>query len=241
MNKIEVNGKTIEIKDPTVTDWANVMKYKTILDEEELYYKMLQEFTGMDRDELLSQDATFVIRIGDIVQNILLNENQKLYPEFEHDGIKYKLVDVNNISFGLYVDIDTYLRKDDNYRMSNMNELAAYLYCEEGLKYSDSNFKKRIDAFKTLPVKFVNGALFFLVNLVGASQSLTQLYSKSKVMWKIMKIRIAFIVIMDGITQLVHSQKTKFGRLIMWLMSPLLGLSIILVTLWTSIRKKKKK
>lgn len=63
MNKIEVNGKTIEIKDPTVTDWANVMKYKTILDEEELYYKMLQEFTGLDRDELLSQDETFVIRI----------------------------------------------------------------------------------------------------------------------------------------------------------------------------------
>ena len=112
---------------------------------------------------------------------------------------------------------------------------------EEGVEYGVSDFKARIEAFKDLEVKYVESALFFLANLAEASQSLTQLYSKSKWLWRIMKIRIALMIIGDGITQLVHSQKTKFGRLIMWLISPLLGLSIISVTLWTSIRKKKKK
>jgi len=240
-NKIEFDGKSYEVKEPTITDWSNVMKYKDILDEEEMYYKILEEFTGMSRDEILSHNAADIIRIGDAVQQIMLHQNKKLHSSFEHKGIKYLLVDVNRISFGQFVDIDTFLRKDEKYRILNLNELAAYMYCEEGVEYGVSDFKARIEAFKDLEVKHVESALFFLANLAEASQSLTQLYSKSRLLWRIMKIRIALMIIGDGITQLVHSQKTKFGRLIMWLISPLLGLSIISVTLWTSIRKKKKK
>lgn len=240
-NKIEIDGIDYAVKEPTVTDWANVMKYKTILDEEELYYKMLEEFTGMSKDEILSKDAGTIVKIGDIVQTMLLKENQKLYPSIEHNGIKYNLVDVHSISFGQYVDIDTFLRKNEQYKVQNMNELAAYLYCEAGTKYADSNIKNRIEKMKDLPIKYVNSSLFFLLNTAKASHDLTNLFSKSKLMWKVLKIRLVFHIIGDGIKQLVHSQKTKFGRLIMWLISPLLALSIILVTLLTSIRKRRKK
>jgi hypothetical protein len=240
-NKIEFNGKSYEVKEPTITDWSNVMRYKDILDEEEMYYKILEEFTGMSRDEILSHNAADIIRVGDAVQQIMLHENKKLNTSIKHKDKTYLLVDVNRISFGQFVDIDTFLRKDEKYRILNLNELAAYMYCEEGVEYGVSDYKGRIEAFKDLPVKHVESALFFLANLAEASQNLTQLYSKSRLLWKIMKIRIALMIIGDGITQLVHSQKTKFGRLIMWLISPLLGLSIISVTLWTSIKKKRKK
>jgi len=216
-SRIEFNGRTINVKEPTISDWSKVMKYKDLLDEEELYYKMLEEFTGMEKDEILKQDAATIIRLGDVVQNILMYENKKLYKEIEHNGMTYELMDVNNISFGQYVDLDTFLRKDEKYRTQHLNELAAYMYVEKGT------------------------ALFFLLNIAEASQSLTQLYSKNKLMVKLLKIRIVFMVITDGIMQFHNSPKTKYGKLIMWLISPLSVPLITLATLWILIKRRREK
>jgi hypothetical protein len=240
-SRIEFNGRTINVKEPTISDWSKVMKYKDLLDEEELYYKMLEEFTGMEKDEILKQDAATIIRLGDVVQNILMYENKKLYKEIEHNGMTYELMDVNNISFGQYVDLDTFLRKDEKYRTQHLNELAAYMYVEKGTKYADSDFKKRIEAMKDLPIKYINSALFFLLNIAEASQSLTQLYSKNKLMVKLLKIRIVFMVITDGIMQFHNSPKTKYGKLIMWLISPLSVPLITLATLWILIKRRREK
>ncbi len=178
-SRIEFNGRTINVKEPTISDWSKVMKYKDLLDEEELYYKMLEEFTGMEKDEILKQDAATIIRLGDVVQNILMYENKKLYKEIEHNGMTYELMDVNNISFGQYVDLDTFLRKDEKYRTQHLNELAAYMYVEKGTKYADSDFKKRIEAMKDLPIKYINSALFFFIEYSrGVSKSYPALFQE---------------------------------------------------------------
>ena len=149
------------------------MKFKDLLDDEELYIKMISEVLGITREEVLSADTTEIIEIGDYVYSFINKESKKLFKQIEFKETKYNLVDVNNISFGQYADIDTFLRKDEGYRIANLNELAAYLYTEDGIVYTNSNIKLRIEEFKTLPIKYVEGAIFFFVEF---SKSISRTY-----------------------------------------------------------------
>jgi hypothetical protein len=238
---IEHKGQKYEVKEPTIESWKNVMIYKDLLDEEEMYVKMISEVTGLSMKEVKSADALEIRIAGDKLWRYLNQESKKLFTTIEHNGITYNLVDLNKVSFGQFVDIDTFMKKDEPYKVANLNELAAYLYCEDGVEYGNSDIKKRIEDFKDLPVKYIEGAIFFLLSLAKGLQELTTLYSKSPVMWWMMRVRIAWASFGDGIKQLVSSQKTKFGKLIVLLTFPLWLVLIILVSLWITISSKKKK
>jgi hypothetical protein len=238
---IEHEGKKYEVKEPTIESWKNVMIYKDLLDEEEMYVKMISEVTGLSMKEVKSADALEIRIAGDKLWRYLNQESKKLFTTIEHKGITYNLVDLNKVSFGQFVDIDTFMKKDEPYKVANLNELAGYLYCEDGVEYGNSDIKKRIEDFKDLPVKYIESAIFFLLNLGKGLQELTTLYSKSPVMWWMMRTKIAWASFGDGIKRLVSSQKTKFGKLIVLLTSPLWLVSIIFLSLWITISSKKKK
>ena len=237
--QVELNKIKYTIEEPNIQLWSNVMKFKDLLDEEELYIKMISEVLGITREEVLSANTTDIIEVGDYVYSFINKESKKLFKQIEFKGAKYNLVDVNNISFGQYVDIDSFLRKDEGYRIANLNELAAYLYTEDGITYTNSNIKFRIEEFKTLPIKYVEGAIFFLLNLARASHELTQLYSQSKLMWMVMRTKITLMLIGDGIRQYRHSQTTKFGKLITWLLYPFISVLITFRILLTRDKNKK--
>ena len=236
---IEHKGKRYEVKEPTINTWKNVMIFKDLLDEEEMNVKMISEVTGLSVKDIKESDALEIRIAGDKLWRYLNQESKQLHKLIEHDGVTYQLVDVNKISFGQFVDIDTFMKKDESYKIANLNELAAYLYCEEGVKYGDSDIKKRIENFKELKVKYIEGAVFFLLSLGKGLHELTQLYSKSKPMWWIMRTRMASVSFGDGMRQLLSSQKTKFGKLIVLLTFPLWLVSIIFLFLWILITRKK--
>jgi len=218
---IEYNGEHYELKEPTIRTWTEIMKFKDILDEDELYIKMISVITGLDREDILQASASQISEVGRVLQNYLNRDSKQLYPEFELNGIKYKLVDLKKISFGQFVDIETFLKKDESYRVANLNELAAYLYCEDGLKYSDSDFPKRIEAMKDAPIKYVESSLFFLLSLERALQELSIVYSQNPKLWKMMKIRIALANFGAGIPSFPTWLKTSFGVLTKLLTYPL--------------------
>ena len=238
---IDYNGKKYEVKEPTISMWVEIMKLKDILDEQEMFVRMISKVTGLKESIILESDAATIRRVGSELYKFINQEQKELHRNIEHKGIKYTLVDVNKISFGQFVDIDTFLNKDEGYRIANLNELAAYLYIEEGTKYSESDFKKRIDQFSDLPIKYLESSVFFLLNSGRALQTLSDLYSKSPVMWQMMRLRIVLSGFGSGMQRLVSLQKTKFGKLIMLLTSPLWLPLIIFLSLWISIRKKKNK
>lgn len=238
---IDYNGKKYEVKEPTISMWVEIMKLKDILDEQEMFVRMISKVTGLKESIILESDAATIRRVGSELYKFINQEQKELHRNIEHKGIKYTLVDVNKISFGQFVDIDTFLNKDEGYRIANLNELAAYLYIEEGTKYSESDFKKRIDQFSDLPIKYLESSVFFLLNSGRALQTLSDLYSKSPIMWQMMRLRIVLSGFGSGMQQLVSLQKTKFGKLIMLLTSPLWLPLIIFLSLWISIRKKKNK
>ena len=240
-NYIEYNKTKYEVKEPTIANWSNVISLKDLLDEQSLYIKMIEEITGLNRDQIKEIPASQVYNVGDTLFQYINQASKQLHQQIDFKGVKYNVIDIHNISFGQFVDIDTFLSKDEAYRIANLNELAAYLYTEDGTKYGDKPFAPKIEMFKELPMKYVEGAVFFLLSSGKALQQLTTLYSKSRLMWEMMRLRITLVRFGDGIKRLVSSQTTKFGKLILFLISPLLLVSIICLTLWTLISKKKKR
>lgn len=240
-NYIEYKNEKYEIKEPTIANWSNVMKLKDILDEQDLYVKLIEEITGLNHDEIKEIPAAQIYNVGDTLFQYINQSQKQLHQVIDFNGKRYTIIDIHNITFGQFVDIDTFLSKDEAYRIANLNELAAYLYTEQGTKYGEKGFAKQIEEFKQLPMKYIEGSIFFLLSSGKALQQLTTLYSKSRLMWEIMKLRITLVRFGDGIKRLVYSQTTKFGKLTLFLISPLLVVSIICLTLWTLINKKKKR
>ena len=238
---LKYDGRKITIQEPTIKMWTEVMKFRELLDEDELNIRMLSLTTGLTVQEIKESDAMSMRIAADTVYKFLNQESKKLFNNIEHNGKKYVLVDIHKMSFGQFVDIDSFLQKDENYRVSNLNELAAYLYTEEGKKYGDNDFQKQIEEFKTLPIKYIEGAIFFLLSIGVLSQQLSVLYSKNKMLWMWMMIRVRFQSIGGGILPYLRLPKTKFGKLTMLLISPLLLVSIILHILWTSINKLRSR
>ena len=240
MESIVHKGKSYPIREITIKMWSEIMKYKDLMDEEELYYKMISEMCGLPKEEMNTADATTILEVGEKLHQILNTDSKKLHPKIEHNGKTYKLVDVHNMSFGQFVDIDTFLSKDENYRISNLSELAAYLYTEEGIDYGKTNFIKQKEEFESLPIRYVEGAVFFLLNFGKALAQLSQIYSNNKLLWWIMRFRMTLTLIGVGTKRLIFSHKTKFGKLIGLLLSPFYLVLTISRFIWTLIKKKRK-
>jgi len=236
---ITSKSKKFEVSEPTIREFCDVMKFKDILNEDELNVRLIEKVTGMSHEEVLEMDASTIQKIGSVLFAHYNKESKKLTQSFELNGITYKFMDVNTISFGQFVDIDTFLKKDESYRIANLNELMAYMYCEEGTKYSDSNFKKRIEVMLDAKSHIVEGALFFLLNLERGLYEIMELSSKSPLMFQIMRLRMAFQSFGDTTRLFRFLQKTKFGKLILLLLWVLLLPLTICLTLLTSITRKK--
>ena len=236
---ITSKSKKFEVTEPTIREFCDVMKLKDILTEDELNVRLIEKVTGMSHEEVMNMDATTIQKIGSVLFAHYNKESKKLFQTFELKGIKYKFMDVNTISFGQFVDIDTFLKKDESYRIANLNELMAYMYCEEGTKYSDSNFKVRIEAMLDAPSHIIESSLFFLSNLEKGLLEIMELSLKSPLMFQMMRLRIAFQSFGATTKLSRYLLKTKFGRLTLLLLWVLLLPLIICLTLLTSIRKKK--
>lgn len=240
-NYIEYNNKRYDIKELTIEMWSGIMKYKNILNEVEMYIKMIAEMTGLKPEEVRDTDAKSIMETGELLHQYINQETRDIHYLISHKDTQYTLVDFKKISFGQFVDIDTFMNKDESYRIANLNELATYLYTEKGTKYGDTDFSSKIEDFKSLPLKYVDSAVFFLWTLERELQNLSVVYSQNKLMWEMMRLKVASVNFGDTIYGLVNSQKTKFGKLILLLLSPLWFVLITSLTLWTYVQSKIKK
>lgn len=238
---IEYNNKKYELKTLTIEMWGNIMKYKNILDDVDMYVKMISEMTGLTPDQVRENDAKSIVKTGSELYKYLNQESKEVHYTMNHKGVEYELCDFSNMTFGQFVDIDTFVAKDESYKISNLNELAAYLYTEKGKKYGQSNFKKNIENFKDLPIKYIEGAVFFLWTLERGLLGLSQVYSGNRWIWRMIKMRIILASFGDTMYGFLNSRRTKFGKLIVLLVSPLFFVSTIFRTCLTYIRNKIKR
>ena len=238
---IEYDNKKYEIKELTIDKWQNIMKFKDILDETELYIRMIAEMTGLKPEQVKDGDAQSIMVCGKMLESYIGQETKKVYGNITFEGIEYELVDFGNITFGQFVDIDTFIMKDESYKIANLNELAAYLYTEKGKKYGEADFKKNIEKFKQLPMKYIEGAVFFLWTLERGLLGLSQLYSENKWLTRGLKVTIVLASFGATISGYLNSRRTKFGKLIVLLVSPLFFVSTIFRTFLTYVRNKRRR
>jgi hypothetical protein len=238
---IEYDSKKFELQELTIEKWQNIMKFKDIYDEVDMYIMMISEMTGLTPEQIRNGDAKSIVESGKGLYSYINQQSKEVYYQMKYKDVEYELCDFSNMTFGQFIDIDTFVMKDESYKIANLNELAAYLYTEKGKKYGETNFKKNIENFKQLPVKYIEGAVFFLWTLEKGLFGLSEVYSKNKLLWKMIKVRIIFRNFGDTTFGFLNSRKTKFGKLIVLLLSPLFFVSTICRILLTYIRNKIKR
>ena len=114
--------------------------------------------------------------------------------------MEYGFCDLPNLTFGEFIDIDSYLSKTELERKQQLNLLMSFFYREldkDGklTPYDSSKIAERSEKFKKLPIKYVNGATSFFLRLGKQSPSSLTLYSGNQFMMKMRLIWIAVRVI----------------------------------------------
>lgn len=199
---IKYNGKEYEVKEPTIESWIKLSVLQDWTDENEFSLLLISDMTGLSREDVLKADWRDILVVSQSLSNYLLNEGKEFYRNFEFDGVKYQFVDLPNLSFGEFVDIDSYLTKNEHDRKKELNLLAAMLYREvdeEGklVPYNGNDLPIRAEKFKKLPIKYLNGASGFFLRIEKISQGNFQISLKNrlkmrmKVIWILVKLIVS--------------------------------------------------
>jgi hypothetical protein len=166
---ITYEGKDYEVKEPTIEMWTRLGVLKDILDEGEFLIKVISEATGLKDKEIKQADWYDIMTVGTNLTDYLINQTSDFHNEFVFKDVKYRFIDLPNLTFGEFIDIDSFITKPEIERKSQLNMLMALFYREVGedgkiVKYDGGLVAERAELFKKLPIKYVHGALgFFLL------------------------------------------------------------------------------
>ena len=196
--RIKYNGKTYTVGEPTLDVYMAIQKEIDYATDLELAINLLSWITGLKDEEIKEADAYTIITAAEGIIQYYNSIEGKFYETFEFNGKSYKFIDLKGMSFGEYVDIDTFLQKPTSEKQGKLHELMAMLYREVNEKgeykpYNAQEVKERAMEFKTLPLKYFNGALVFFYNIANMSLSPTLLFSVRQKMvkiWETIKTRL---------------------------------------------------
>lgn len=209
---IEFNGTDYKVNEPTLQGWAELNLLKDIEQDEDFYLSLVSISTGIDEHDLRKANFKQVKDAADYLADYFIKIGERFYPDFEFKGTKYKFMDLSNMSFGEYVDIDNYLQKDPSYTKTNMHELMAIFYrpvdSDGKLEPYDINkTKKRAEHFRDLPVKYLQGCMRFFLVLGERLNAPTPYYLKIK--WKM-------IMMVKKLQKRLVKIGVGMGRLFFW-------------------------
>jgi hypothetical protein len=218
---VKYKGKSYLINEPTIEDWARIMVLQEWSDEREFSTILLSQITGLSQEEIENADYQEILDAAQTISKYFLEDSSEFKNEFEFNDKKYKFLDLPNLKFGEFIDIDGFLTKPVVEKKKEMNLLMAMLYREvdeDGnyLPYDSSKVQLRAEEFKKLPVKYVNGASSFFLRLGKISQGNMTLsfWSRVKMMMKMIYLSVKFLLLISfgvGLGLLLH-WRTKISR-----------------------------
>jgi len=230
MNTVmKFKGKSYEINEVTIEQWGKLSSLKEMTEDIEFTTLLMAEMTGLSKEDIENADWQEVLRTSQLISQSIIEDSKKFYNEFVFDNIKYGFIDLPNLTFGEFIDIDSYLTKPEQERRRDLNLLMAFLYREIGkdgklVKYDSSTINDRAEKFKKLPVKYANGATNFFLrigkispdNLVPYSSNQSPLILKMKMIWILLRL-IVSAGIGVGLVLLSHYRtriSQRLGRLL---------------------------
>lgn len=192
---IEFEGQQYTIDEPTISTWNNLNQLRDFQNEWDFGISMICMMTGLSEEQIMECDYETIRDTTNQLSSWLMETQEKFYDEFEFRGITYKFIDLNNLKFGEWIDLDFFLQKPISYRQKNLNELMALLYREKDMetgktvKYNSLETRKRAQLFEGLPVKYLRGSMVFFYALENILLNPTLMYSINR-KWLRMKHRI---------------------------------------------------
>ena len=150
-----------------------------ITKEAEVQSKMIEIFCKVPTNVVRSMKAKDITDICTIINNMFDVEHQMLN-RFDLNGVKYGFIpDLENMSFGEYVDLDTFMGDNDNLHRA-MNVLYRPIDLKQGVRYTLKEYDPDInEEAKNYPLDACFGAMVFFYDL-GKDLSTVILNSSSK-------------------------------------------------------------
>lgn len=245
---IEYNGQDYEVKEPTLDMFMKLTLLKEIQEETDFRVDVVSLSTGISEEDVKKARYDEIKKASDFLSQYFLNLNENFHKEFEFENTKYRFIDLQNITFGEYIDIDTYLQQPEHLRQTSLHKFLAYLYREVDesnnlVEYNIKDFEPRAEKFRNLPVKYLHGALNFFFILERTLQENTHSYLRKKMLINQIKQipRNLLVSIGDGMLQ---SYSWLMKTLPNWMKSQNTPSSMFLTflhTLRNSIKKGIKK
>jgi hypothetical protein len=214
MMKFNYKNKEYTVDEPTVEMWSKLVLLQEWTDEREFCVKLLSFSTGLTEEEIENSDYMEVVKISNEISTFLNQDGDKFYNEFSFNNKNYRFLDLPNLTFGEFIDIDTYLTKEPHERKKDMPLLMAMLYREldENGNYKPYNSKElqlKAEEFKKLPVKYVRGStnFFFHLGKTLSGNFQASFWVRLKLMAKMIWILVKFVPLISfGVGSLLLSR-----------------------------------
>jgi hypothetical protein len=190
---IVFDGKEYEVQEPTIELWNQLNTLKDLGDHKDFILTLISLATGLQVQEIEQAKWEGVYETSLYLTDYFLNQPDKFFNEFEFKGKKYRFMDLENMTFGEFIDIDSFLQQEQSKRQANMNMLLALLYREvdeDGniIPYNANDVKDRSQIFRALPVKYLRGSVGFFLRLENILRASSRSYLTRKMFqlkWKI--------------------------------------------------------
>jgi hypothetical protein len=180
IHTLKYGGNEVVLEEPTLQIWQEMMVYKDLEEEDDFVYTLIHLMSGISREELRDLPYSSVKPVADKVSGYIMSMDSTFHKDFEFNGVEYRFIDLPNLSFGEFVDIDTYLSKPLSIRNRELNKMMAFFYREvvDGklVKYDASLVDTRAEKFKDLPVRYLHGAMRFFFHFANISSRNTLFY-----------------------------------------------------------------
>lgn len=213
---ITFKGEQYSIGEPTVTEWQKISVSKEFKNPQDFYLDLISIATGLSIEELNQVNMMEILNVIAGLSEYYSELDTKFHNTFEFKGKEYVFTNLNELTFGHFVDIDTFTSKDEVYRNQNLNYFLALLYHPKDEDYY-TNLKERTEEFKELPVKYFLGAQSFFLHLEQTLYPGMKGYSFRLLMITLMirlkrKVKRLLVNIGDGIMRLAHSLKMMLPK-----------------------------
>jgi hypothetical protein len=213
--KITYEGKTYKIGEPTIEQWSKLEFDREYKSDDEFVVDLVASATGLSKDEVLNIKYSQVTELAEYIMHQYEALDDRLHTTIEHEGKKYELTELSELSLGEFIDIDTWLKKTEVQKRNSLSYFMARMYKEVGEEgYDLDKAREREQAFNSLPVKYYLGVSSFFLLLDEILQEPIAPYSLSNLYWRtrrnIRLLRKKILVIFGvGIPLYIRSLKEK--------------------------------
>lgn len=215
MKKVYINyrGKEIPVTEPTIDVWKQVYKTKDMIDMKEVSLNLVSASTGIRKKDLNESEWFEIVEVANFLLEYYDNIETKFIETFEFKGKTYKFSNLDKLSFGLFIDIDTFLKRPEVEKIDNLHYYMALLYCgvDEDITDIEQRYK-RAELFRDLPIRYYLGANSFFLRLEQILQR--------GIVGYLTRLKLRTKMGMLSILMIVNKVLTSFGvgirRLVSW-------------------------